>query len=79
MAEPPFAGRMPVFAGDDETDEDGFAVVNARGGVSVHVGYSRPTAAHWRLADVNAVIRWLAAPHQLHGKPIPAAERIGDG
>ncbi|HSD74362.1 MAG TPA: trehalose-phosphatase [Steroidobacteraceae bacterium] len=75
MNEPPFAGRLPVFAGDDDTDEAGFAVVNALGGVSVHVGYSRPTAAHWRLADVNAVIRWLAAPHQPHGKPIAAAER----
>jgi trehalose 6-phosphate phosphatase len=59
LAEPPFRGRRPVFVGDDRTDEDGFAVVNGLGGMSVHVGVIEGTVAHYRLGDVAAVIRWL--------------------
>jgi trehalose 6-phosphate phosphatase len=58
MSEPPFLGRVPVFAGDDLTDERGFAVVNAMGGYSVKVG-DAPSCAHWRLADVGQVLDWL--------------------
>jgi len=60
MAGPPFVHRVPVFVGDDLTDEHGFAVVNALGGHSVKVG-DGPSIARWRLADVGAVTRWLAA------------------
>lgn len=59
LDEPPFHGRVPVFVGDDLTDEHGFAIVNARGGLSVLVGGREPSAAHYALQDVGAVHAWL--------------------
>lgn len=56
---PPFRGRLPVFAGDDLTDESGFEVVNAHGGLSVLVGDRTPSVARHRLRDPAAVHAWL--------------------
>ena len=61
MQEPPFEGARPIFLGDDLTDEDGFAAVQALGGMGVLVGPGRQTAAHRRLDDVAAVRAWLEA------------------
>ena len=68
MTEPPFAGRRPVFVGDDLTDEYGFAAVTSRRGWAVKVGRG-PTSAHFRLRDVSAVRAWLAAMVRGEGKP----------
>lgn len=54
----PFAGRRPVFVGDDLTDEAGFKLVNALGGYSIKVG-PEPSAASLRLANQEATLAWL--------------------
>ncbi|HWU85148.1 MAG TPA: trehalose-phosphatase, partial [Rhodocyclaceae bacterium] len=58
MTDTPFRGRRPVFIGDDLTDEHGFETVNRLDGVSIKVGSGR-TCAQYRIADVDAVHRWL--------------------
>jgi trehalose 6-phosphate phosphatase len=59
--EAPFAGTRPIYLGDDQTDEDGFAAVLALGGVGVLVGPAKRTLATRRLANVDAVMDWLSA------------------
>jgi trehalose 6-phosphate phosphatase len=60
MTEAPFAGRIPVFAGDDLTDEYGFRAANELGGVSILVGSQRETQAQFALASVAEVLEWIA-------------------
>lgn len=62
MDEPGFAGRWPVFVGDDRTDEAGFVAAARLGGDGVYVGDPpHETAAAFRLPDPAAVRAWLAA------------------
>lgn len=58
MNEPPFRGRLPVFAGDDLTDEDGFAIVNQRDGLSIKVGTGTTVASH-QVENRTALFAWL--------------------
>jgi len=60
LSEPPFEGRIPLFAGDDATDEDGFVVVNARGGVSIKIG-DQTTTAKYSASSVRDLKSWLNA------------------
>jgi len=58
LDEPPFVGRFAVFAGDDLTDEKGFAVVNERGGLSIKVGVGE-TMARTRIESISALLDWV--------------------
>jgi trehalose 6-phosphate phosphatase len=60
MAESPFRGRIPVFVGDDRTDEDGFAAVNRLGGHTIRVGGEGASAARYRMESAAEVRSWLA-------------------
>lgn len=59
LRSPPFAGRMPVYMGDDVTDERVFAALRARPAITVKVGSGETQARH-RAASVADVHVWLA-------------------
>lgn len=56
-----FRGANPVFAGDDVTDEHGFAEVHRLGGFGVLVGRPRQTHARFGLRSVEDMLSWLEA------------------
>jgi trehalose 6-phosphate phosphatase len=49
---------VPVYIGDDATDEDAFAELGGAG-ITVFVGRRRNTKARYRLADTEAVFEFL--------------------
>jgi trehalose 6-phosphate phosphatase len=52
MGRAPFVGRVPVFIGDDVTDEDGMRAARAMGGVGMRVAEV--------FGDPRGVLAWLA-------------------
>ncbi|MGP0094005.1 MAG: trehalose-phosphatase [Xanthobacteraceae bacterium] len=58
MRHVPFAGRRPIFIGDDVTDEAAFAVIPEFGGLAMSVGRIVPGAAK-RFEAPADVRRWL--------------------
>ena len=57
MTEPPFAGRRPIYLGDDDADLPAMQAAQRRGGMAIAVG-PRLATAH-RLQDPRAVRGWL--------------------
>lgn len=66
MQRPPYAGRVPVFIGDDITDEAGFEAINALGGLSIRIG-----------AGETCATRRIASPTDLRAILLAAAEQGG--
>ncbi len=59
LARAPFAGRVPIFIGDDGTDEAGFAAVVQRHGAAYSVGQVRPRVSGV-FSEPSMVRGWLA-------------------
>ena len=75
LEQPPYAGRRPVFFGDDRTDEIAFASVNEDGGIAVRVG-DGDTVASRRLPDpaaVRALVRRWAEGGRSDPEALPPA------
>ena len=53
--------RIPLYIGDDSTDEDAFAEVSLRHGIGVLVGPPALTQAGFRLADPGEVLAFITA------------------
>ena len=64
------AGTLPVFFGDDLTDEDGFAAVQELNGICVFVGPPRqPTRAIYRVDSPQEVTQTLELIARLFPRP----------
>ncbi|MDE2517505.1 MAG: trehalose-phosphatase [Rhodospirillales bacterium] len=64
MAHPPFAARLPVFIGDDVTDQDAIDAAQALGGVGLRVddAFGGPTEVRAWLSEAARAGQWPALP-----------------
>lgn len=69
LEQPRFRGRIPIFVGDDVTDEAGFRAARARGGAAISVGRDLG-GVDAVIPDAGAVRAWLAGllPHNMQGR-----------
>ncbi|MCW5720516.1 MAG: trehalose-phosphatase [Devosia sp.] len=75
MQEEPFAGRVPIFIGDDRTDEDAFRAAQELGGVGIKLGPGS-TAARMRIADVSSVHALLRGLGEIATRERPLPETL---
>lgn len=68
MARAPFQHRLPVFVGDDVTDEDGIAATIAMGGAGLRVpdDFANAAAVRGWLRRVAAAGQWADVDHAAH-------------
>lgn len=59
LRQAPFAGRRPLFVGDDAADCEAFAAARAAGGAGAAVGPEHAAAADWAFESPAAVRAWL--------------------
>lgn len=78
MVDAPFHGRVPVYIGDDVSDEEGFQVINDLAGLSVRVGRIRRgmTRARFAVPSVSALVDWLEFVLRRHDIDADAAVRF---
>lgn len=74
MSEAPFRGRLPLFAGDDVTDELGFTAVQGMQGQGVKVG-TGPSAAQFHCDSPQALRSWLSFSTKLVSPPATVRRR----
>lgn len=54
-----FHNRVPIYIGDDLTDENALSAAQKMAGIGIQVGTVMPSAARFGLADPAAVLHWL--------------------
>ncbi|MFM9845246.1 MAG: trehalose-phosphatase [Dongiaceae bacterium] len=67
MAQERFCGRLPVYIGDDRTDEDGFTEAERAGGIALAVAGEYRASRAPAFASPAAVRAWLAHSAGLRG------------
>ncbi|WP_312796951.1 trehalose-phosphatase [Tianweitania sp.] len=71
MREAPFRGRLPIFVGDDVTDEDGFVAVSKLNGIGIKIGAGTTSATH-RVGTLHDFHDWLRQLSQTWTAAAPA-------